>query len=102
VSAKIPTPPIVPPDATFAAYCAYLGISERQGYRLLTPVDGEPPVIESYLLGDGARRIPWEAIHAYRDACRAKGPQLNLTPVSEKRGVGRPRKHLKPEPVAAE
>jgi hypothetical protein len=89
----------VSPDATFQQFTRYLQCSEREGYRKLTPgPNGEPPLIESYLLG-GARRIPWEAIHAYRDACRAKGPQLNLTPVSEKRGAGRPRK---PKPIAAE
>ena len=68
--------------------------SPRQVFRLISPPNGEPnkpPAVESFLLG-GKRRIVFDSLKRYREACIAKGPQLSTRPVTGKRPVGRPRK----------
>jgi hypothetical protein len=89
----IPTDP-EPLDVSVQQAMWFGDWSPRQVFRLISPPNGEPnkpPAVESFLLG-GKRRIVFDSLKRYREACIAKGPQLSTRPVTGKRPVGRPRK----------
>ena len=76
-----------PPDLTIQQTMFYLSLSARAVQRLC-----REGVIESFVLGRENRRIVFDSVEKYREACRAKGPQLSQRPVTNKRPPGRPRK----------
>jgi hypothetical protein len=90
----VPIPPGPEPLDVSVQQAMWFGDwSPRQVFRLISPPEdnpAQPPAVESYLLG-GKRRV-FASLKAYRDRCRALGPQLSQRPVTGKRPVGRPRK----------
>ena len=84
----IPIPPdFSAPDLTIGQTMFYLGLSARAVQRLC-----QTGAVESYRLGGDARRITFDSVKKFREACRAKGPQLSQRPTTAKRKIGRPRK----------
>jgi len=87
---------VPPPDPSIMQTTQILGLSRRKIYRLV-----EAGQLVSYVLG-GKRRVSLASIKFYIDQCRVAGSQLSIPPVTGKRKPGRPRKHPKPVPGAAE
>jgi hypothetical protein len=76
-----------PPDITIGQTMWFLQLSARAVQRLISDA-----VLDSFVLGVDNRRIVFDSVLAYREACRAQGPQLSQRPVTGKRPPGRPRK----------
>jgi hypothetical protein len=90
----IPIPPdFSAPDITIGMAMWYTGLSHRKIFALCSRDGDQPPVLQSYLISDRSRRIVFDSVKRYREACIARGPQLPAPPpASGKRKPGRPKK----------
>jgi hypothetical protein len=86
----VPIPPDYDrPDITIGQAMWFTGLSESAVKRLL---GGQPPRVLSYVLGVGARRIVFDSLKEFREACIARGPQFARPLKTGKRKPGRPKR----------
>jgi hypothetical protein len=83
----VPIPPdFSAPDLTIGQAMAFLQLSARSVQRLCALGH-----LDSFVLA-GSRRIVFDSVKAYRQACIDRGPMLSQRPTTGKRRPGRPKR----------